>query len=84
MQNQYRIEPVGTQFRVIDPEGAHVGTYSSEADAQQDMERCEKQYAMQDTARLLVDIAVKTHMHMHGVDSKTALHCIRSAMDVVD
>jgi uncharacterized protein YcgI (DUF1989 family) len=75
--NPYRIEPAGTQFRVIDPEGEQVGTYSSEADAQQDMERCEKQYAMVDTAKLLVNIAVKTHMLMHGVDRETALFSLR-------
>ena len=34
---------------------------------------------MRDTAKLLVNIAVETHMLMHGVDRETALHCICSA-----
>ena len=35
---------------------------------------------MRDTAKLLVNIAVETHMLMHGVDRETALHCIRARL----
>ena len=80
VKNGYRIEPVGAEFRVIDPEGAQVGSFSTEDDARQDMQRCEKQAAMPATAKLFVDIAIKTHVLIHGVDHETALYWIcRSA-----
>ena len=40
------------------------------------MLRCEKEAAMLETAKLLVDIAVKTHMLIHSVDRETALYWI--------
>jgi hypothetical protein len=38
---------------------------------------------MWETAKLIVDIATKTHMEMHAVDRETARYCVSSAMDVV-
>jgi hypothetical protein len=73
VKNEYRIEPIGAEFRVIDCEGVQVGSFPTEEGARQDMERCEKETAMLDTAKLLVDIAVKTHVLIHGVDHETAL-----------
>jgi uncharacterized protein YcgI (DUF1989 family) len=83
MKHEYRIEPLGTRFRVIDPNGEQVGAYSTEDAAQQDMERCEKEAAMLDTAKLLVNIAVRTYMLTHDVNRETALYWIRSASNVV-
>jgi hypothetical protein len=80
--NEYRIEPIGAEFRVIDREGAQVGSFSTEDSARQGMERCEKEVPMLDTAKLLVDIAVKTHMLIHGVDRETALYWICRSADV--
>jgi hypothetical protein len=80
VKNEYRIEPIGAEFRVINPEGAQVGSFSTEDDARQGMQRCEKEAAMSDTAKLLLDIAIRTHMLIHGVDHETASYWIcRSA-----
>jgi hypothetical protein len=39
---------------------------------------------MWETALTLVDIAIKSHMQMHGVDREVARYWISSAMDVAD
>ena len=76
VKNEYRIGPIGVEFRVIDPEGAEVGAFLAENAARQTMLRCEKEAAMLETAKLFVDIAVKTHMLIHSVDRETALYWI--------
>jgi len=68
---------------VIGDAGERVGTYPTEDAAQQDVERCKREDAMYETAKHLVDAAVKAHMQMHGVDRETARYWISSAMDVV-
>jgi len=68
---------------VIGDAGERVGTYPTEDAAQQDVERCKREDAMYETAKHLVDAAVKAHMQMHGVDRETARYLISSAMDVV-
>jgi hypothetical protein len=83
MKHEYRIEPIGPRFRVIAPDGEQVGAYSAEDAAKKDMERCQKDAAMLDTAKLLVNIAIRTHMLTHGVARETALYWIRSASVVV-
>jgi hypothetical protein len=60
MSNQYRIEPVGSAFIVIDDLGEPVGRYPTEDAARQDIERCKKEDAMWETAKLL-DAAEVTH-----------------------
>ncbi len=40
MSNEYRIEPAGTAFILVDDLGEQVGTYPTEDAAQQDIERC--------------------------------------------
>jgi hypothetical protein len=40
------------------------------------MQCCEKEAAMLATAKLLVDIAIKTHVLIHGVDHETVLYWI--------
>ncbi len=84
MSNEYRIEPAGTQFTVIDPWGEQlVNTYPTEEAAKQDIERCKREDRMYETAKQLVDTAVKAHMQMNGVDRETARYWVCSAMDVV-
>jgi len=39
---------------------------------------------MRDTAKVLVDIAIKAHMQQFEVDRETARYWIRSASGVVD
>lgn len=63
MNNEYRIEPIGAQlFIVIDPAGEQVGRYATEEAAKQDIERCECEDRLCETAKLLVDTAIKAHM----------------------
>ena len=80
MSNDYHIEPVGSAFIVIDDLGEPVGRYPTEEAAQQDIERCKKEEAMWETAKLLVDAAIKAHMQIHDVDRETAAYWINSAL----
>ena len=80
MSTEYRIEPVGGQFIVVDPWDEIVDRYPTEDAARQDIERCKKEDAMYETAKLLVDTAVRAHMQMHSVDHETAERWIRDAM----
>jgi hypothetical protein len=78
--SEYRIESVGHAFSVIDDAGEKVDTYSTEAAAQQDIERCKREDAMWEAAKRLVDAAIKTHMETFAVDRETAAYWINSAM----
>jgi len=81
MSTDYRIEPVGHQFIVLDPWGEQlVNTYPTEEAARQDIERCKKEDAMWETAKLLVDNAVRAFMQLHGVDRETAERAICDVM----
>jgi S-adenosylmethionine/arginine decarboxylase-like enzyme len=81
MSTEYRIEPAGPAYIVIEPWGEQlVHTYPTEDAARRDIERCKKEDAMWETAKLLVDTAIKTHMHMHDVDRETASYWINSAL----
>ncbi len=80
MSNGYRVEPVGNAFIVIDDLGEPVGRYPTEEEAQKDIERCKKEDAMWETAKLLVDTAIKAHMQMYSVDRETARYWINSAL----
>jgi hypothetical protein len=60
MSTEYRIQPCENGFLVIDPWGEQlVHTYPTEDAARQDIERCKKEEAMWETAKLLVDAAIK-------------------------
>jgi hypothetical protein len=83
MSNDYRIEPAGSQFTVIDPWGEIVNTYATEDAAKEDIERCKREDAMYETAKQLVDFAVKAHMEVFGVDRETARYWIHSAAETV-
>ncbi len=82
MSAEYRIEPAGHQFTIIDAAGNQVGIYPTEETARQAMERRRKQDAMLETAKLLLENAVKAQMQIHGVDHDTALYWIRIASEV--
>ena len=84
MINTYRIEPSGNHFIVIDPWGERlVEDYSTEEAAKQDIERYRKEDTMWETARLLMDVALKTFMEIRQVDRETASYWIRSAAEGV-
>ena len=73
MSNDYRIEPAGSSFRVIDPWGEYlVDRFPTWDAAQQDIDRCKREDEMYDTAQQLVNIAIEAHMQKFGVDRETA------------
>jgi hypothetical protein len=79
--NEYRIEPSGAAFIVIDPWGEKlVDVFPTEDAAKQDIERCKREDEMYETAQQLVDIAIKTHMRMFGVDRQTACYWINCSL----
>jgi hypothetical protein len=81
MSTEYRMQPCENGFLVIDPWGEQlVNTYSTEDAARQDIERCKKEEAMWETAKLLVDTAIKAHMQIHDVGRETASYWINSAL----
>jgi hypothetical protein len=61
-----------------------VDTYATEQAAKQEIERCKKNDEMWETAKLLVDVAVKVHMERFGVDCDTAQYWIQSAAETAD
>jgi len=84
MSIECRKELVGTRIFVIDPLGEQVGVYSREQ-AVDEATRCSmKEDAMWETAKLLVDTAIKGHMEMHGVGRETARRLLRHAAEVVE
>jgi hypothetical protein len=81
MSTEYHIEPAGPAYIVIDPwDEQLVDTYLTEDAARQAIERCKKEEAMWETAKLLVDAAIKAHMQIHDVDRETASYWINSAL----
>lgn len=84
MNTEYRIEPVGNQFIVVDPWDEIAGRYPTEDAAMQDIERCKKDDRMWESAKLLIDTAIKAHMQIHGVDREAANYWVRSAAEAAD
>ena len=84
MSTEYSMKPAGTKFVVIDPWGEQVNAYPTEEAARQDIERCRKEDAMYEGAKMLVDIAIKTHMERFGVGRETAPYWTSSAVEASD
>jgi hypothetical protein len=80
MDTDYRIEPVGSQYIVVDPWDEIVGRYTSAEEAQQSIERCKKEHVISETAHLLMENAIKALMQLNGVDRDTAERAIRDVM----
>ena len=59
MSREYRIEFVGRQFIVVDPWDEIVNRYPMEDAARQDIKRYKMEDAVYETAKLLVDTAVR-------------------------
>jgi hypothetical protein len=83
MNANNRIKVSGTQFAVIGTWGERVGTYPTENAAQHDIENCKREDRMYETAKILVDTAIRAHMEMFGADRETTRYWVCSAMDVV-
>jgi hypothetical protein len=84
MTNEYRIEPAGLAFIVVDPWGETVNMYPTEDSAKEDVRRCKREAAMYETAKQLVDTAIKAHMQMSGVDREAARYWVSSAAEASD
>jgi hypothetical protein len=80
MDTDYRIEPVGSQFIVVDPWDEIVGRYISAEEAQQSIERFKKEHSVSETAHLLVENAIKALMQLNGIDRYAAERAIRDVM----
>ena len=81
MTAEYRIEPSAGHFIVIDPWGERlVDDYPNVQAAERDIERYKKEDAMWETAKQLMEAAIKTHMQIHGVDRATSQYWIESAV----
>jgi len=72
MTKEYKIESDGAEFIVIDGTGETIGVYLTQDAAEQDIERCKKDDAMWEPAKLLVDTAIKADMEKHEIDRGTA------------
>jgi hypothetical protein len=85
MSDEYRMEPAGDAFIVIDPWGERlVDVFPTEEAAKEEIERCKREDALFETARQLVEISEEVLMQKFGIDRKTAQYWISSAMEVVD
>lgn len=80
MTDEYRIEPSGSGFRVLDPWGEYlVDLFPMREAAQQDIDRCKREDEMYETAQCLVNLAIEAHMQKFGIDRETAEYWIHSA-----
>ena len=79
MADTYRITPQGPEFMVRQNAGATVGVYSTQQEAIHEMEECERDDLMLETARSLVKNAVDVLMRMHDINRRAARGWIREA-----
>ncbi len=80
MSDEYRMEPAGDAFIVIDPWGERlVDVFPTEEAAKEEIERCKREDALFETASLLVEISEEVLMQKFGVDRKTAQYWVSSA-----
>ena len=80
MDSDYRIEPVDSQYIVVDARDEIVGRYTSAEEAQQNIERFKKEHAVSETAHLLMETAIKALMQLTDIDRDTAERAIRDVM----
>ncbi len=72
MADKYRMTPQGSEFIVNENAGGTVGVYKTKQEAQREMEDCQRDDFMLDTARSLVEKAVEEYMRMHDIDRQAA------------
>jgi hypothetical protein len=68
-------------LRNKDVNGLEVGGFSTECAAREELWRRQNEDALLDTAQLLVNVAVKGRILIHGTGRQTALCRIRKALD---
>ena len=81
MADTYRITLQGPEFMVSQNAGVTVGVYSTQQEALREIEACEQDDFMLQTARSLVNAAVEAHMRLHNTDRQAAHSWIREAAD---
>jgi hypothetical protein len=81
MADKYQIAQDGSDFIVNYEAGGTVGVYETEQAAKQDIEVCEHDDFMLQTARSLVKAAVEAQMRLHNIDRQAAHDWIREAAD---
>ena len=82
--NAYNIEQTDGQFTVFGPHHEDVAVHSTREEAEQETERCLKEDARSEMARILVETAIKSYMDMFGADRDTAREEIAHAAQVTD
>jgi hypothetical protein len=81
MVDTYRITLQGPEFMVSQNAGVTVGVYSTQQEALREIEACERDDFMLQTARSLVKAATDAYMIMHIIDHRAAHDWIREAAD---
>jgi hypothetical protein len=84
MNAGYRIEPTADKFTVFGRYDENVAVHPTREEAEQEIERCLKEDARAEMARILVDSAIKSYMDMFCVDRATAREEIAHAAELVD
>jgi hypothetical protein len=79
----YRIEPTDHKFTVFGPHDEDVAVHGTREEAEQEIERCRREDARSEMAKILVDTAIKSYVDMFGVDRETARAEISHAAQVV-
>lgn len=79
----YRTELTGTQFVVFDSLDELVGKYDTEDAANKSITEFMKEDAMYETAKLLIESAIKAHMEQFNVSREMAGYWIRCGAEVV-
>jgi hypothetical protein len=59
-----------------------VDVFPTEEAAKEDIERCQREDAMYETAKQLVDIAIEAHAQKFGIDRETAEYWVCSAAEL--
>jgi hypothetical protein len=83
MKHAYRIEQTDQGFAVYDRWGVQIDVYKTEDDARKEVDEWKYEEAMRETAKHLVDIAVKTLMRVHNADPATARCWILNAAETL-
>ena len=81
MADAYRITPYGPEFMVSQNAGVTVGVYNTQHQALREIEECERDDFMLETARSLVNDAVDALVRMRHIDRRTAHGWIKEAAD---
>jgi hypothetical protein len=79
MADKYRITADDSEFVINHDTGGNVSVWKTVQEAQQEIEVCEHDDLMLDTARSLVKKAVEEYMRMHDIDRQAAHSWIREA-----